>query len=197
MPGRDGWDILQELKSTPETANIPVIIVSIVDNRELGLSMGAIAYIVKPVEPGELIRVLGSIERENGIKINRVLIIDDNPADVEFMAALLKDPKINSKTVLKAYGGVEGVELARKHRPDLIILDLMMPGMDGFEVIRRLKQSERTRNIPILIVTAKKLSKEEQEFLRENIQNIMIKGKFTKEELMQSIKESLKRIRKR
>jgi len=197
MPSRDGWDILQELKSIPQTADIPVIIVSIVDNRELGLSMGAIAYLAKPVEPDELIRVLGNIERENGIAINKVLIVDDNPTDVEFVATLLKDPKIDGKTLFRAYGGAEGVKLAKKHRPDLIILDLIMPGMDGFEVIRRLQRSKATKDIPILIVTIKELSKKEKKFLAENIQHIMIKGKFTKEELMQSIKEILKRVKKR
>ena len=197
MPSRDGWDILQELKSTPETDSIPVIVVSIVDNRELGLSMGSIAYLVKPIERNELIRVLGDIEKENGIEINKVLVVDDNPDDVEFIATSLEDPRIDGRAVHKAYGGVEGVKLAKKHCPDLIILDLMMPDMDGFEVIKRLRRSKKTKDIPILIVTAKELSKEEQEFLRENIQHIMIKGKFTKEELMRSIKETLKRVKKR
>jgi len=197
MPSRDGWDILQELKSTPETASIPVIIISVVDNRELGLSVGAIAYLVKPIDPDELIRVLGSIERENGIRINKVLVVDDNPADVEFIATLLEDPRIDGKAVHRAYGGVEGVKSAKKHRPDLIILDLMMPDMDGFEVIKRLRRSKTTRHIPILIVTAKELSKEEQEFLRENAHHVMIKGKFTKEELMRDVKETLERVRKR
>ena len=197
MPSRDGWDILQELKSTPETDSIPVIVVSIVDNRELGLSMGSIAYLVKPIERNELIRVLGDIEKENGIEINKVLVVDDNPADVEFIATSLEEPRIDGRAMLKAYGGVEGVKLAKKLCPDLIILDLMMPDMDGFEVIKRLRRSKKTKDIPILIVTAKELSKEEQEFLRENIQHIMIKGKFTKEELMRSIKETLKRVKKR
>jgi len=71
MPSRNGWDILQELKSIPETANIPVIIVSIVDNRDLGLSMGAVTYLMKRVEPDKLIRALAEIERENGIKVSQ------------------------------------------------------------------------------------------------------------------------------
>ncbi len=196
MPSRDGWDILKELKSTPETASIPVIIVSVVDNRELGLSMGAIAYLMKPIDPDELIRVLRDIERENGVRINKVLVVDDNPADVEFIAAILEDPKINGRAVHRAYGGVEGVKSAKKHLPDLIILDLMMPDMDGFEVISRLRRSKTTRDIPILIVTGKELSKEEQEFLRQNAQQIMIKGKFSQEELMQSIKEILEQVSK-
>lgn len=197
MPSRDGWDILQELKSTPETAGIPVIIVSIVDNRELGLSMGAIEYLVKPVEGDELIRALSSIEGQNGIRIDKVLIVDDNPAHVELIAKLLSDPQVNSKTLFKAYGGAEGVELANRYRPDLIILDLIMPQVDGFEVIKRLRRGKTTRDIPILVVTAKELSKEEEEFLRENIQYIMVKGKLTKEELLRSVKKTLKRVRKR
>lgn len=197
IPGLDGWDILQELKSTPETADIPVIIISIVDNRELGLSMGAIAYLIKPIDHDELIKTLRNIERENGIKINRVLVVDDNPADVELIATFLDDPRIDGKTIYKAYGGADGVKLARKHRPELIVLDLMMPDMDGFEVIKRLRRSRTTKDIPILIVTGKELSKEEQEFLRKNIQHIMIKGKFTREELLERIKETLERVGKR
>lgn len=197
MPSRDGWDVLQELKSTPETAGIPVIIVSIVDNRELGLSMGAIEYLVKPVEGDELIRALSSIEGQNGIRIDKVLIVDDNPAHVELIAKLLSDPKVNSRTLFKAYGGAEGVELANRYRPDLVILDLIMSEVDGFEVIKRLRRGKTTRNIPILVVTAKELSKEEEEFLRENIQHIMVKGKLTKEELLRSIKKTLERVRKR
>jgi len=197
MPSRDGWDILQELKSIPETAGIPVIIVSIVDNREFGLSMGAVEYLVKPVEGDELIRALSSIEKQNSIRIDRVLIVDDNPADVELIAKSLDDPQANGKTLFKAYGGAEGVELANEYRPDLIILDLIMPEVDGFEVIRILRRGKTTRNIPILVVTAKELSKEEEEFLRENIEHIMVKGKLTKEELLRSIKKTLERVRKR
>jgi CheY-like chemotaxis protein len=197
MPSRDGWDIMRELKSTPETESIPVIIVSILDSRELGLSMGAVEYLVKPVERDELIRIFGDIEKENGIEIIKALVVDDNPADVEFIAASIEDPGSNGRVVLKAYGGVEGLKLARKHRPDLIILDLIMPDMDGFEIIKKLRQSEKTKDIPVLIVTAKELSKEEQEFLRENIQYIMIKGEFTKEDLLEGVKETLKRLGKR
>ena len=167
------------------------------DNRELGISMGALDYLVKSIEPDELIRILGSIEKENGIKINKVLIIDDDPADVEFMTALLEKPKINGRTLFKAYGGIEGVKLARKHRPDLIILDLIMPDMDGFEVIRSLRRSKKTKDIPVMIVTAKELSEEEQEFLRENIQQIILKGEYTKEELLLRIKKALERVRNR
>jgi len=197
MPGRDGWDILQELKSMPDTANIPVIIASITDNRDLGISMGAIAYLLKPISPDELIRVLGDIERENNIKVNKVLVVDDNPADVEFIATLLEDTRVAGKTVLRAYGGSEGVTSAKKHRPDLVILDLMMPDMDGFEVIKRLRQSKATRDTSILVVTAKELSEEEHEFLRENAQHIMIKNEFTKDELLRNIKEALERLGKR
>ncbi len=197
MPGRDGWDILQELKSTPETAAIPVIIISITDNRQLGLSKGAIAYLVKPIDYDELIRTLRNIERENGIKINKALVVDDNPADVELITALLDDPRIDGRDVLKAYGGAEGLELANEHQPDIIILDLIMPDMDGFEVIKRLRRRKTTKNIPVLIVTGKELSAKEHEFLRENIQHIMVKGKFTKKVLLQSIKKALERVGKR
>jgi CheY-like chemotaxis protein len=156
-----------------------------------------VEYLVKPVERDELIRIFGDIEKENGIEIIKALVVDDNPADVEFIAASIEDPGSNGRVVLKAYGGVEGLKLARKHRPDLIILDLIMPDMDGFEIIKKLRQSEKTKDIPVLIVTAKKLSKEEQEFLRENIQYIMIKGEFTKEDLLEGVKETLKRLGKR
>jgi CheY-like chemotaxis protein len=96
--------------------------------------------------------------------------------------------------VRKAYGGEEGLSRVNESRPDLIFLDLMMPEVDGFEVIRHLKKSEQTKDIPIIIVSAKELTQEEAEYLSDNIEKIIRKGNFTKEDLLRDIKRTLEKI---
>lgn len=188
MPGKDGWDILQDLKKDPQTEGIPVICISILDNREMGLTLGAFEYLTKPIDKDQLIRELKRLEKR--FEIYDILIVDDEPKDVELMAKYLEE----NYTVSKAYGGEEGLLRVRESRPDLIILDLMMPDTDGFEVIARLKKSDETKDIPIIIVSAKKLVQEEVEYLNKNIEKIIRKGDFSSEELLADIKKALEEI---
>jgi CheY-like chemotaxis protein len=190
MPGRDGWDILDTLKKDPETTDIPVICISILDNRELGLSLGAFEYLVKPIDKDRLMEELRRLEKR--FRIYDILVVDDEPQDVELLAKYLSEE--NSYEVRKAYGGAEGLGMVEQRRPDLIILDLMMPEVDGFEVIGRLKESEGSRDIPIIVVTAKDLAKEEAEYLNKNIEKIIRKGEFSKEDLFKDIKRALEKI---
>ena len=194
MPDIDGWGILRELKRTPETKNIPVIVVSIVDNRNLGLSLGSVGYLVKPIEKDDLIRSLRHLEKKNNIKVKDIFIIDDNFKDVEDISAILSSEETGYYQVRKAYSGKEGLELIKKKKPDLILLDLMMPETNGFEIIRELKKDNETKGIPIIIITAKDLTKDEADFLRNNIQKIVLKRQFTKKELLEDIKKTLERF---
>jgi signal transduction histidine kinase/CheY-like chemotaxis protein len=194
MPGKDGWDILQELKNTDKTKDIPVIIASIMDSKTLGLSLGVVDCLVKPIEKDDLIKSLRHIEEQENIKIKNILVIDDNFKDVEYISAILLSKEANYHQVIKAYSGEEGLKLTKKEKIDLILLDLMMPEMDGFTVIRELKKNEKTKNIPMIIITAKDLSKDERIFLRENIEKTIIKGEFTRKELLEEIKKALKKI---
>ena len=190
MPGKDGWDILHELKKDPQTEGIPVICISILDNREMGLSLGAIEYMVKPIKKAQLMEELQRLEKR--FRIYDILVVDDEPQAVELLAQYLNEA--DNYTVSKAYGGQEALSRVKKSRPDLIILDLMMPEVDGFEVIRHLKRSEETKDIPIIIVSAKKLTQEEIEYLNNNIEKIIRKGHFSREELLKDIKRALEKI---
>jgi DNA-binding response OmpR family regulator len=190
MPGKDGWDILDELKQDPMTENIPVICISILDNRDLGLSLGAIEYLVKPIEREQLIKELRRLERR--ARVRDILIVDDDPRAVELVAQYFGEA--DGYVVRKAYGGLEGLSKAQESRPDLIVLDLMMPEVDGFEVIRRLKESPQNRSVPIIIVSAKTLTQAEAEYLNGNIERIISKGDLRIEELLEDIKTLLQEM---
>ena len=190
MPGKDGWDILRELKDDPQTEDIPIVCVSILDNRELGLSLGAVEYLVKPIDPQLLVKELKRLKSH--FAIHDILVIDDDPGDAELLATHLRDA--NDFSVRTAGSGREGLAMAQQQLPDLILLDLMMPEMDGFEVVRRLKQSDHTKDIPIIIVSAKNLSSDEKRLLNSQIEGIIRKGDFRKEQLLDDVDRWLGRL---
>ena len=190
MPGKDGWDILHALKNDPLTEAIPVICISILDNREMGLSLGAVEYLVKPVDKDEFIRELRRLAKDR--PICDILIIDDDPKAVALLSQYFQE--VDDYRVRKAYGGKEGLAKVKEQGPDLIILDLMMPEVDGFEVISHLKKSEETKHIPIIIVSGKDLTREEVAYLNSKIEKIIRKGDFRKEQLLLDIKKALEKI---
>jgi CheY-like chemotaxis protein len=169
LPGIDGLGVLRQLRADPETRHVPVIIISVLDNRELGLTLGADDYFVKPVDRDALLERLATlVPREVG---GRVLVIDDDPALHELVAAGLPE----RYRLLHAHTGRDGVELARSERPDVVLLDLMMEGMDGFEVAAVLKGDERTRQLPIVVLTAKEMDREDRERLHGKIEALVRK----------------------
>ena len=173
LPKKDGWKVLAELKSNPDTRAIPVVIVSVTDDQQLAFSLGAIDFLMKPVDKEEF---SGVLQRAVGSAVGRmrtVLVVDDEPDTVELVADLLHGLGIE---VLKAYGGNEGVAIAIERRPDAIILDLMMPGVTGFDVVRRLREDPQAHEIPILILTAKDLTPDEHAALNHHVHAISRKG---------------------
>ena len=188
LPKKGGFTVLQELKNFPETENIPVIIISMIDNKELGLSLGAVDYLMKPVNKENLLLILGKYNFTTRVKetpIN-ILLIDDNPNDVELLSSLLEPQGFG---IIKSYGGKEGIDMAVEKQPDCLILDLMMPEISGFEVMQRLKENEKTRDIPIIICTGKDLTKEDMQLLNNNIVSIIHKGMCSKENLLEELKK--------
>jgi signal transduction histidine kinase/DNA-binding response OmpR family regulator len=182
LPKKDGWDVLTELKSQPATQEIPVVIVSITENRELGFSLGALDYFVKPVNKERLIEVVRHA-RDKAKKENvTVLVVDDEPLNVE---ALTHTVEGLGCTVITAYGGQEGIDLAIEKLPDFIILDLMMPRVTGFDVVRRLRDHPQTHDIPILILTAKDITEEDRRLLNTHVQAIIPKA--VRENLLREI----------
>jgi len=185
LPGAQGWDVLKALKADATTASLPVIIVSMMENRELGLAFGADDYFVKPVDWTRLMRRLREITvRTAAPKRPRLLLIDD---DVSIHDMLESELTKQGYQLEKAFSGAEGLERAGTGKPDVIILDLTMPGMSGFEVASVLKQDDATSAIPILAFTAKELTANDREQLRGGFHAVVTKGAAAGKRLVHAI----------
>lgn len=147
LPDRDGFDVLRELKANPCTADIPVLILSIVQDKESGFRLGAVDYLTKPIDEHQLVESVQAIlDRKS-----RVLIAEDNPETASLLTRILD--RYGFLTMV-AVNGYEALATARREKPGLILLDLRMPGMDGYEALVRLKQDVETRDIPIIAMSA-------------------------------------------
>ncbi len=186
MPGKDGWQVLQELKQLPETKEIPVIVSSVTKEEEMGFSLGAIDFFVKPVEKKRFLKRVDELEL-NAEK--RVLVVEDNPIDMRLVTSILKAEGIGT---LCACEGEEGLRMAEEQLPSLIVLDINMPRMNGFEVIERLRNEEKTRDIPVIILTVKDLTQAETKKLSQTVSAILKKTSFSKEELIAEIRKLVK-----
>jgi CheY-like chemotaxis protein len=188
LPGMDGWEALGRLKGDPATRDIPLIVVSIIDNKELGFRLGADDYLVKPIAKEALLRALRRFEGQ------RVLVADDDPAVVEMVRQLLGE---EGWQVGAAADGRQALDQIARQRPDLLLLDLIMPGVDGFEVLRRLREQPETAGLPVVVITAKDLSAQEREELRRCTARVIEKEGMDRERLLKELRESLKGLGKR
>jgi PAS domain S-box-containing protein len=190
MPDKDGWQVLRELKEHPATQHIPIIICSIVSEEGRGFSLGAADYLVKPIMEEELLAALSRLDELEEESL--VLVIDDQADDILLIRRILEAQ--HSYRVIEASGGQAGIDLVHQRKPDVVILDLMMPEVDGFTVLEMLKREPNTRNIPVIVITAKELTEEEQELLLGQVEVLLHKGLFTESELLEDLKEALGRI---
>jgi len=177
LPRMDGWEFLGRIKKLPALKHIPIVIISIVADRNKGFALGAAAVMQKPISRQELCESLvqiGLFPLSHGQTL-KVLVVDDDPKAVELIAARIKDL---ASTVLRAYGGREAIEVARQEAPDLIVLDLMMPEVNGFDVVDALHEHPDTAHIPIVVVTAKGITAVDREKLNGFVTTIMEKGEF-------------------
>ena len=191
LPKKDGWQVLKALKANPNLQSIPVIIVSITEERQLGFGLGAVDHLVKPIDKTALLASLRSLhlpEQDGGV---RILIVDDDPQAIRLLSTVLES---EGYEVLKANGGQEGINLAIAEAPGLIILDLAMPEVDGFQVVKRLAEDPRACDIPIVICTAMDLSYEEKDRLNGQIQSVIEKSGDVRQKLLDAIKR-IERIR--
>ena len=176
LPGMDGWEFLARFKHHPQLAAVPVVIVSIVAERNRGMSLGAAQVLQKPVSREEMALALENI----GFSVGKgaphtVLVVDDDPKAVQLFTAQLTAVGCR---VLSAFGGQEGIDMARQRQPDLIVLDLMMPEVNGFDVVEALKRDATTASIPIIIVTAKQMAAEERARLNGDVLKVIEKSDF-------------------
>jgi DNA-binding response OmpR family regulator/anti-sigma regulatory factor (Ser/Thr protein kinase) len=192
LPRVDGWAFLTQVKADPVTRGVPVIIVSIIDQKGKGFALGAADYLVKPIQKGELLRTLGTFSLTSKVRTApvNILVIDDDPKAVELVATALEPEGFH---VLRAYSGETGVAMAETERPDLVILDLVMPGMNGFEVLDCLAQSPVTRRLPIIIFTVKQLTAEDKQRLHGRIAQLAQKATLSQKDMATMVKDALRR----
>ncbi|MFZ6770628.1 response regulator [Undibacterium sp. Di26W] len=177
LPGMDGWEFLQRFKQETRFASVPVVIISIVADRGRGMSLGAAQVMQKPVSRETMnaaLAQLGFASRSSGRQLS-ALIIDDDPKAIQLITTYLDS--FGYRT-LSALGGQEGIHTARHAQPDLIVLDLMMPEVNGFDVVEALKADASTAGIPVMILTAKQITTEDKLRLSGDVKKVMEKSEF-------------------
>lgn len=189
MPDRSGWEVIRDLKSDPVTRDIPIIVCSIMAERDKGLSMGVADYLVKPILEQDLLIALARLSHDP--TKTHVLVVDDNPDDRNLLQRILTDA---GYTVSAAVNGVEAIANLTTRTPDLVVLDLMMPEVDGFAVLESMKARAETRDIPVVVVTAKELTANERADLTARVQALLQKGLFNQERLLGDVAAALARL---
>ncbi|MGZ2478741.1 response regulator [Sinorhizobium medicae] len=184
MPHQDGWSVLRALKNDPELCTIPVILATILADRELGLSLGAVEYLTKPIDTDKLVR---TIETFGGGK-HDVLVIDDDQGSREFLRRILVKRKW---TVHEAGDGVRGLEMMKRLVPRLVLLDLLMPEMDGFQTLSEMQSIPELQNIPVVVVTSKDLSANELKWLRDRAVAVVNKGANSRAQLVEALERQI------
>ncbi len=187
LPEVDGWEVITRLKSDEQTRSIPIVVVSVVDNPDLGLALGAIDYFVKPVDANGLVERLNrfDFQRPPGKGAVRVLVVDDEPANRTLLAEALEPAGF---TVVPAAGGREAIELAKTMQPDLVLLDLLMPEVTGFDVVEALRANESTRETPIMVLTAMNLSEADKRLLSGRVSQILSRGSVATSDIVGLLK---------
>jgi PAS domain S-box-containing protein len=189
MPGMDGWAVLSALKSDPELAEIPVVMVSVVDDKNLAFSLGAMDYVTKPVEWVRLSKLLKKF-RQSSQNSGPVLIVEDSTDTREMLARQMRK---EGWTVREAANGLLGLDQVKIERPALILLDLMMPEMDGFEFMEELRTNSDWRTIPVIVSTAKDLTAQDRERLNGHVVKVIEKGTLSILDLAAEIDSVIKR----
>ncbi len=189
MPGMDGWSTLTALKADPDLASIPIILLTIVDDRGQGFALGATDYLTKPIDKR---RLLGILERLNQpTPTGSVLVVEDDEDTRTLLVRLLHQ---EGWSVREAADGRAGLDRVAEEAPGLILLDLMMPEMDGFEFVRELRRTESWQSIPVVVVTAKDITADDVQRLQGYANRVFRKDASQHEQLMGEVRDQLRII---
>jgi PAS domain S-box-containing protein len=181
MPGGNGFETLVALQKTPETANIPIIIVSIVDQKQVGFALGAADYLVKPIRKPVLLETIRKHVPLQNDDDAAILLVDDDPKTLELLEETLRSAGYETQSV---QSGARALEVLSSKLVSAVVLDLLMPGMDGFEVIRHMREQATLKELPILVMTAKTLAQEEIALLSRETQALFQKGGSWRQQLL-------------
>jgi signal transduction histidine kinase/DNA-binding response OmpR family regulator len=184
MPETDGWQVLHGLKADPSTRDIPVLLLSVVDQKDLGYRLGAADYLMKPFERDDLLAALHRVAP----RCRSLLVVDDEPHVADLVRQSLEDEPFQIEA---AQDGLAALDAIRDRRPDVILLDLLMPRMDGFELIAALQQDPERRDIPVIVLTAKTLTRKERRLLDEHARAVIQKGALDRDALMAELRAAL------
>jgi len=188
LPELDGWEVISRLKGDEETNHIPVVVVSVVDNPDLGKALGALDYFVKPVDGKLLVERLSRFKHKAGPDngVTHVLVVDDESANRLWLSRILEPAGFN---VMLAAGGREAIELARASPPDIVLLDLMMPDVTGFDVVEALRSDPQTRDTPIMILTARHLTEADKHLLNGHVSTVLSRGSLGATDLVSLMRD--------
>ncbi|NJN68270.1 MAG: response regulator [Chloroflexaceae bacterium] len=188
MPGMDGWSVLGALKSDPAVADIPVIMLTIVDEKEIGFALGATDYLIKPINASRLLSIVRKSRQkaeETGEPAGgSVLVVEDDSMTREMLQRTLEK---DGWVVTVAENGRVALEQLNEQRPDLILLDLMMPEIDGFQVVRSLRESPDWRTVPVVVITAMELTPEDRQLLNGSVARVLQKATYSREALLSEV----------
>jgi PAS domain S-box-containing protein len=184
MPKMDGWAVLTALKADPKLAEVPVIMLTMMSDQEMGYLLGASEYLTKPIDRNRLLAVMAKYKPKDGV--TGVLIVEDDEATRQVLARTMQK---QGWTVTEANNGQVGLDRLRQRTPGLILLDLMMPEMDGFEFLAELRQVPAYQQIPVVVLTSKDLTSEERSLLSGKVERILQKGMYSREALLKEVKK--------
>jgi signal transduction histidine kinase/DNA-binding response OmpR family regulator len=186
LPERSGWDVLRDLKSTYETRDIPILVISVLEDKKRALSLGATEYLVKPVHLEDLHALLSRMTtHRSATRRTKVLLIDDDPEMLRLLEAMIP---AQAYEIVGARDGEQGLSLVEAEQPDIVLLDLMLPGISGAEVLQELRVNAQTADLPVVVLTAKILGGEEQQNLAAQVQGLMKKTALTPRSLLAELR---------
>ncbi len=186
MPGMDGWEVLRELKADAQTRDIPVLMVTMTDDRELGYALGATEFLTKPVDRGALVQLLQRHAPEGADR--RALVVDDKSENREVLRRALEN---EGWQVSEAENGRVALQRVADHAPALILLDLMMPVMDGFDFVMEMRNRDASRAVPIVVVTAKDVTEEDRRRLNGDVVGLIERGGLGRDDLLALLREQV------